>query len=140
MDTFTKILIVIGSLAMAIGLICWCLGIFNDSKSTGNESMNQMHTVSKDFQESDKTAYDGLPVSGNQVMHVITKYGDDLDSSFKITVKTLANTAGTVYSTKTSTFPAKSSDDFINPAGNFLGSVTYNSNKAVSGIVFTQQK
>lgn len=140
MDTFLKILAIIGGLALVIGLICFCYTIFNDSKSTGNDSMDQMHNVTRDFQDSDKTTYNNLPVSGAEVTRAITKYGDELGTSFTITVKTLANPTGTAYSAKPTSFPEKGNSDYINPSGKFVGSITYNSNKAVSGIVFTQQK
>lgn len=96
-------------------------------------------TVCK-FKETSLDDVQYMEFSGFDVTHAILKFNDDLGTSFKITVKTLSNTTGIVYSKKTITFPEKSSDDYINPVGNFIVNITYGNNKKVSGIVFTQQK
>lgn len=140
MDNILKGIVIAAGVLLTIILVGIGFYIARESKSTSNNGMSQLSSMNSEFQEVDKTLYDGLVVSGREVGTLITKWGDDLSTTFTISVKTLAAATSKSYSTKTTTFPAVGTDDYINPDAQFLGSITYNSNKAVSGIVFTQQK
>lgn len=140
MDNILKGIVIAAGVLLTIILVGIGFYIARETKNTSNNGMSQLSSMNSDFQEVDKTLYDGLQVSGREVAAAITKYGDQLGSTFIISVKTLAAAQKKDYNTRTTAFPAVGADDYINPDAQFLGSVTYNSNNVVNGIVFTQQK
>lgn len=140
MDNILKGIVIAAGVLLTIILVGIGFYIARETKNTSNNGMSQLSSMNSDFQEVDKTLYDGLQVSGREVAAAITKYGDQLNSTFIISVKTLAAAQKKDYSTKTTSLPTVGADDYINPDAQFLGSVTYNSNNVVNGIVFTQQK
>lgn len=140
MDNILKGIVIAAGVLLTIILVGIGFYIARETKNTSNNGMSQLSNMNSNYQDVDVTLYDGLEVSGREVKQTITNFGDKLSSTFTISVKTLAASDKKVYSTKTTAYPEISSDDYINPDAQFMGSVTYNSNKVVSGIVFTQEK
>lgn len=141
MDNVLKFILIGAGVVICIGLITWNFLIKSESENTINSGLNQMSALSTEIADSNKTMYDGLDLSGSEVNKVIKKFENELGTTFTITVKTLANaTTGKVYSVSPIVFTASGTDDYINPYGQFSGSVVYNANEAISGLVFTQRK
>ncbi len=128
-------------LILAAGVIITCLvvglGFYlsREAKNTSNNGASQISSMNSEYQDVDKALYDGLKISGREVVELIKKSSD---ANFKVTVKTGLNSAGTSYTAAPATFPAQGTDNYINPTAQFLGEVTYDANKVISGLVLTQ--
>lgn len=139
MEHIVSVIKVVASVFLAIGCIVIAVLFFTSSKSSSQNAMSEMSSVNNELSNSTLKVYDNMPVLGDEVVNAIKKYNSDLNTTFSITVKTLINTTGKKYAAAVTSFPAKGTDDFINPTGDFMGSLTYDSNKNINGIVFTQQ-
>ncbi len=134
------VVVVIACILSAISLY-----MVNRGKSSINSGNNQYSAMMSDFTELDKTMYDGLEVSGDEVLNVIASLKND--GAVKVTVKTLENqngaakSEGSSYGSGIGNVPTniKSNPDYINPSASFKGSVEKNENGIVTTIVFVQQ-
>lgn len=124
---------------IALGLSAISLYMVTSSKSKINDGNTQYSQLLSNYSEINATMYDGLCVSGDKVVDVIKECAKKLEEGVK--VKTLASSEAATYKTEDA-YPAngisKSSDDYINPAGTFIGSVKKNTNGIVVGMTFTQ--
>lgn len=129
-------------LILAAGVIITCLvvglGFYlsREAKNTSNNGASQISSMNSEYQDVDKSLYDGLKISGREVVALIKKSADE---NFKITVKTGKNTSPTPYPTSPATFPVQSSNDYINPTAQFLGAITYDANNVIDGLILTQE-
>lgn len=140
MDNMTKMILLAVGILITIGVATFSFVLFFQSKGTAEAGAGQMTKISREFQDADITVYDGMTVTGKDVEKAITKFGADLNDTFIITVKTILKPTGTPYSKKPTSSPAKGAADYINPVGVFKGSIEYDDNQVVKGLVFTQQK
>lgn len=135
-------------LTLAVVVIIACvlaaisLYMVQRGKSTMNSGNNQYSVLMSDYTELDKTIYDGLEVSGDDVIRVIDQMATD--SNVSVRVYTLLNPIGSgaggkMYTTDSYSFSSKSDKDYINPSATFKGKVTKNENGIVVGISFTQK-
>ena len=110
-------------------------------KSTMNSGNNQFSTMMSDFAELDKAIYNGLEVSGEDVINLIDSLCNNQVVS--VHVYTLLNPkksggGGRVYFAEKYSAPPKSDVNYINPTATFKGKVQKNANGVVTGIDFTQ--
>jgi len=132
-------------LILAAGVIITCLvvglGFYlsREAKNTSNNGASQISSMNSEYQDVDKTIYDGLKISGREVVELISK---SADTNFKITVITGKNKASTLtpYTAAPTSFPVQSSNDYINPTGQFLGEIIYDDNKVITGLTLTQKE
>lgn len=142
-------------LLLAAGTIITCvivgLGFYiaREARDTASNGAGQIARLNAEFNESDKVIYDGLKVSGSEVVNVINKFKNDLLS---IEVKTKKGTNyynHTMNSGKTALSEGKGAsikaaqdrmnENYINPNGQFNGSVIRDSNNTIIGISFEQE-
>lgn len=129
-------------LILAAGVIITCLvvglGFYlsREAKNTSNNGASQISKMNSEYQDVDKAMYDGLKISGREVVKIIKKSSD---TDFRITVKTRRNTEGTQYTAAPSKLPEPSEKDYINPTAQFLGEVTYDENNVINGLKLTQE-
>ena len=139
------ILAVVVIIALVLSAIS--LYMVTRSKSTINDGNTQYSQLMSEYSEINATLYDGLYVSGDKVVDVIKDCVDSLSEG--VVVITLAGAGGNgtqkVYKEAAAYSSAvnagtikKSSDDYINPSGTFVGSVSKNANGMVTKITFTQ--
>ena len=141
-------------LMLAAGIIITCvvisLGfvIAREAKDTASGGVNQLNMLNNEFAEGDKTLYDGVSVSGSEVLNVIRKYqGQSLGIlvktnkistyygvSFDEATGALTGQAGKTYTDALD--PAN--DHYINPYGSFKGKVVRDINNVIVGIIFEQ--
>lgn len=131
------VVVVIACILSAISLY-----MVNRGKSSINSGNNQYSAMMSDFTELNKTMYDGLEVSGDEVVNVIESLKKD--TAVTVTVKTLLNqeagsAGGTDYKNGTAPVTDKSDSNYINPSASFKGSVEKNNNGIVTRIIFVQQ-
>lgn len=127
---------------IALVLSAISLYMVTRSKGTINDGNTQYSQLMSDYSEISATLYDGLYVSGDKVMDVISDCADSLSGG--VVVVTLEGEEGGTRKTYTKkdayekSAYSKSDPAFINPAGTFVGSVIKNANGMVTSISFTQ--
>lgn len=141
-------------LLLAAGTIITCvvvgLGFYiaREARDTASGGAGQISRLNAEFNESDKVMYDGLEVSGSEVVNVINKYKNSLVSIKVVTKK------GTAYygcnlnaeenelsgSSTASIKDAQKSTSvtYINPSAQFVGQIIRDKNNAIIGICFQQ--
>ena len=128
------------AVVVIIALILSAISLYmvTKSKSTINDGNTQYSELMSSYSEINATLYDGLYVSGDKVIDVVKKERANLSTG--VTVKTLLDTAGVTYNATTSyAVTNKADNDYINPAGTFVGEVIKNNNGMVIEIIFTQK-
>ena len=139
-------------LILAAGVVITCivvgLGFYisREAKNTSSGGISQITKMNSEYQDVSKTMYDGIKVSGREVIQVIEKYEDEIEKNeFSIVVYTgkrhMNNGAIIFNQDYVSTDDAKNlkSDFYINPDGNFLGAITSDSNGVITLLTFVQQ-
>ena len=141
-------------LILAAGVIITCvvvgLGFYiaREAKDTATNGAGQITMLNSEFSNNDKTIYDGITVSGSEVLNAIKKFKDE-----EISVKVVTSKSTTYYnysldtseknienkSTSSVTDAKKAaSKNYINPNGKFEGEIIRDSNDYIIGICFTQ--
>lgn len=133
-----KGLVLAVTVVIALGLSAVSLYMVSSSKSRINDGNTQYGQLMSNYSELNATMYDGLCVSGDKVVEVIKDFAKSTGNS--VTVKTLASSEKVYTSTNGYEQTTKSAEDYINPSGTFIGSVTKNVNGIVTGMTFTQTK
>lgn len=144
-------------LILAAGTIITCivigLGFFisREARDTAASGAGQISKLNAEFNESDKIMYDGLDVSGSEVINVINKFKSD-NICIKVTTKkttsyyiknldeTSANDLKLGNSSYTSVKDAQNTlrDNYINPNAQFNGTILRDKNDAIICITFKQ--
>lgn len=144
-------------LILAAGVIITCivigLGFYisREARDTASNGAGQISKLNAEFNESDKIMYDGLEVSGSEVINVINKYKSDEMSIVVATKKSTSqygrtiaigtnnvSSLGGTSSISVKTAQNIESESYINPNAQFMGEVLRDSNNAIIGIRFTQ--
>ncbi len=142
-------------LLLAAGTIITCiiigLGFYiaREARDTAANGAGQISRLNAEFNESDKVIYDGLKVSGSEVVNVINKFKNETISIQVTTKKGTAfynytlNNDGTALGNKggasVKTAQDCTSSTYINPNEQFLGVVVRDINNTIIGISFYQQ-
>lgn len=135
----------------------------NEGKSVVSSGTSQLNSMSSEYQDVNKSIYDGSTILGSELTNMIKK-AIEKNEYISIVVKTLANTSGISYNyshitTKNpdgsvnhsispkgtpepldSIVTDKSNVNYINPSAQFLGTVYKDINNNVICIMFEQQK
>lgn len=140
-------------LLLAAGTIITCivigLGFYiaREARDTAAGGAGQISKLNAEFNESDKVMYDGLEVSGSEVINVINKFKN---SNIGIRVATKKTTVSYIHllndnqtlggSSNASVKDAQKSENqnYINPNAQFFGEVIRDLNNTIIGIIFTQ--
>lgn len=142
-------------LLLAAGTIITCvivgLGFYiaREARDTAANGAGQIARLNAEFNESDKVIYDGLKVSGSEVINVVNKFKNELLSVEVKTKKGSSSYNHTLNKDRTALSEGKgasikaaqdrASENYINPNGQFLGSVVRDSNNTIIGIYFVQE-
>ena len=141
-------------LILAAGTIITCivisLGFYisREARDTAASGAGQISKLNAEFNESDKVMYDGLSVSGSEVINVINKFKNG-DIAIQVNTRKCSTYYDNVLDDKqteiigTSSASVKSaqnsqSNAYINPNGQFLGSIIRDVNYTIIGIIFSQ--
>ena len=129
-------------LILAAGVIITCLvvglGFYlsREAKNTSNNGASQISKMNSEYQDVDKSLYDGLNISGREVVKLIKKSSDE---DFKITVKTKKNKNGALYAKAPESFPTPGAEGYINPNAQFIGEIKYDDNNVINELILTQE-
>lgn len=114
------------------------------AKLVSNVALNQLSDYHAELTDSDLNMYDGLEVTGSDVIHFIKKHLGDYNSSQKapieVTVITVKNPERA--NTYDNNAKIKNIQNFteacyIKPTNRFVGAVVKNTNNVITKIVFT---
>lgn len=148
-------------LLLAAGTIITCivisLGFFiaREARDTATDGAGQISKLNAEFNESDKVMYDGMMVSGSEVVNVINKFRNNMLS---VTVRTKVSDISYNYQLKKVDDGTEESNwklgeesmskgytavdvnhaGYINPNAQFRGEVIRDKNHVIIGIFFTQ--
>ncbi len=143
-------------LLLAAGTIITCivisLGFYiaREARDTATDGAGQISKLNAEFNESDKSMYDGLKVSGSEVMNVITKFRNN-----ELGIKVITNKSTNYYNmclrdedtslgevSKVSVKDAQkpSNVNYINPNAQFMGTVLRDANRTIIGLLFNQME
>lgn len=149
-------------LILAAGAVITCivigLGFYlsREAQNTNSNGASQINSINSQFQEIDKKIYDGLEISGREVVEIITKTVDS-DEYLSIEVinkkkeKANYNYIHTIIPDNEHVISEGSVEDidivqtspinlnYINPAGKFVGRVFKDKNDMVICIQFIQK-
>lgn len=141
-------LLILAASAIIVCVVCG-VGFYvtREGKSSVNNATSQFTSMSSSYNDVDKSMYDGLTISGTELVSLIESYSgssDFKDGVFTIKVITLINQSSTpatsaVYPTDAMS-TKKSDTGYINPTGKFDGKVTRNENGIINNITFKQTK
>lgn len=147
-------------LLLAAGTIITCivvsLGFYiaREAKDTAVSGAGSISKLNSEFNDNDKTMYDGLSVSGSEVLNVITKFASE---EICIRVETIASgkagkyahygyglksgneLGGTSGCNKLEDAKKNGKVNYINPNASFEGSVQRNANDVITCITFVQK-
>lgn len=141
-------------LILAAGTIITCivisLGFYisREARDTAASGAGQISKLNAEFNESDKVMYDGLSVSGSEVVNVVNKFKNG-DISIQVNTKKSSTYYVNVLDDKQTEIIGSSSaavktaqnsqsNTYINPNGQFLGSIIRDVNYTIIGIIFSQ--
>lgn len=156
MGLVKKILYGAVGIGLVIALIVVIVKGFNKGESDVNRGMDQYSSMSNDMQDAEKSYFDGKTVTGQEIIDAINKFKGEYVS---IVVKNgKGNTAEYIYSSTTpdtngiTTIPGTgtvdnintsqasvSTNNYINPNGEFEGKVYKDKNSLIARIEFKQK-
>ena len=133
---------------MTIGLISSAQKLNKQSQESVNIGSSKLTKFNSDLQDSDTAMYDGISISGSEVLNVIKNYSEE-----KVSVKVVTKKSTTYYGysvdagnnlTTGATGSLKKAESitgnqYINPTGSFKGSILKDSNDVATCLVFTQE-
>lgn len=136
-------------LLLAAGIAITCLVISlayyasGEAKNIASNSNAKLTEFSKDLNESDITIYDGLEITGSDVVNFIRKKIDGIQPSetaaWYIYVKTSTSENTYNNSSNISNINNFTHIQYINPLGYFIGEIVRDANEVIRGIRFIQK-
>ena len=156
MDNGLKALLVGAGTVITCIVISLGFYLTRGARDTATSGFSQISKLNAEFNESDKSLYDGLSVSGSEVLNVINKYKNE---DFGVIVETKSNdevhyiyelykteTVDTIFYDlgdksfeKVSEAKIVTHDNYINQSAQFKGEVLRDSNNVIIGLRFTQE-
>ncbi|MBO7402801.1 MAG: hypothetical protein J6U10_07410 [Lachnospiraceae bacterium] len=136
-------------LMLAAGVVITCivisLGFYmsREAKNAANNGISQISNMTA-VNDAAKEMYDGLSISGREVISVLKQYADELNSGSLIVSVATGRGTQTVNTSYTAAYSATNdptvytNTSYINPNGVFKGLVTHDT-KGVITMRFTQE-
>ena len=136
-------------LMLAAGVVITCivisLGFYmsREAKNAANNGISQISNMTA-VNDAAKEMYDGLSISGREVVNVLKKYADELTSGSLIVNVATGKGQAAVNTTYAKAYTSQNDPtvytnaSYINPNGVFIGSVTSDT-KGVITMQFTQE-
>lgn len=119
--------------------------IAREARDTASAGSGQINRLNAEFMESDKIMYDGIDVSGSEVLNVINKFKND-ELCIQVDTKK-GGLASYIYADTTLTARSKHSIKeaqelkgiyYVNPNALFQGNVLRDDNNVIVGLLFKQ--
>lgn len=134
-------------LAAGVVLTCMILGlgfyIAREAKATATVSANRLTEYRKELEEGNLLKYDGLTVSGNEVVNLtkrlVETYSERQEAPISVTIK--MNGSSWIYKNKkeTAKLRDRTSNRYIPPQAEFLVSIYQDANDVITVVSFELQ-
>ncbi|MGL5381762.1 hypothetical protein [Clostridium sp.] len=138
MDNSMKALIMGAGVVITLAVITIGFIILNQGQNTAKLAVSKVDKINTNILESEYTVYEGMEVSGNEVVSLISKFKNDPVTIEVVTKKSTTEYNNGASGTASDTTDPKS-NKYINPSGKFKGSVTRDANDVIDRLTFTQQ-
>ena len=132
MEESTKLILLGASITVVCLVVAIIFQVYRTSSSSATDLNNQILQTAGDMAQSDITKYDGLEVTGNDVLNAVRRYQDE------VTVVVILNngirrtfTGGDVVNTL-------GSANYISPIGDFVGKVVRDVNGVIQSLEFEE--
>ena len=132
MEDSTKLILLGASITAVCLVVAIIFQVYRTSSSSATDLNNQILQTAGDMAQSDITKYDGLEVTGNDVLNAVRRYQDE------VTVVVILNngirrtfTGGDVVNTL-------GSANYISPIGDFVGKVVRDVNGVIQSLEFEE--
>lgn len=137
MGTAAKALIGAAGLFLAIALITLSVTLFGTAQEGAKQAQTEFSSIQTELSGQAYAGYDNTILTGSQVVNTIRKFSNK--ESFTVKVSTNKNRSGTTY-TKGNIGGTTdvTSNEYVNPAGQFKGTIVRDENNVVTGIEFAQ--
>lgn len=152
---------------LAVGVVITCVVIglafyySRESKNLSAKASGDLNELTSEFDDPQKLTFDGMVVTGREVINQIEKYATDDTTLIRVIHKDgtqdLYGTAGVAYCADAAALAAgtettvtgvtdvtydrtqsANADTFINESGNFVGSIQRNADNVITMITFLQ--
>ncbi len=145
MENSLKGLLLAGGTVITCIIIGLGFYIAREARDTASAGSGQINRLNAEFMESDKIMYDGIDVSGSEVLNVINKFKND-ELCIQVDTKK-GGLASYIYADTTLTAKSKHSIKeaqelkglyYVNPNALFQGNVLRDDNNVIVGLLFKQ--
>lgn len=148
-DTIPGFVVFIGGLVIAALIVSVGFFIYNNQKETSNAVVEQTNRINVQLQEAEWTQYEGMEVTGSEIINVIKRMKDSGTYVEVNGYKFCADDAGNnktndefskdLAAAKRRSAASEGSATYINPSTLYIGSVVREEESdAIVGIVFTK--
>ena len=143
MSNVTKFLLLAFSLGITCLLIVYFKRVVDTGFDTSNTAVEKLNEFNKELSESDLTMYDGLEVTGSDIVNLIKKqlgsYGIAETTPLYVYVKT--SNAENTYQNGASIVSIQdfSSTQYVKPVAKFSCNIVRDLNDVIIGITFKQK-
>ncbi|MFM9280875.1 ABC transporter permease [Paenibacillus jiagnxiensis] len=137
MGIAAKALLGAAGLFLAIALISLSVNLFGTAQEGSKQAQTEFSSIQTELSGQTYAGYDNTILTGSQVVNAIRKFGNK--ETFTIKVTTKKNTGGTTYSKgNVGGTTEVTSNEYINPSGQFKSIIVRDVNNVVTGIEFSQ--
>jgi hypothetical protein len=134
-------------LAAGVILTCMVIGvgfyIAREAQSTAQASSNQLSEYKKDIEESGYIKYDGMSVSGSDVVNFAKKnlssYDSDNVAPVYVSIKTSLHDETYETNNYLKSLRDFTNQRYVNPVNMFEGTVIRDENEVIVGVIFTEK-
>lgn len=138
MSTAAKAILGAAGLFLAIALITLSVTLFGTAQEGAKQAQTEFSAIQTELSGQSYAGYDNTILTGSQVVNTIRKYSNKED--FSVRVITNKNSGGTSYTKGNIGGTTKpTSNEYVNPSGQFEGTIERDVNNVVTGIVFKQK-
>ncbi|ANX01234.1 hypothetical protein CSTERLE_06455 [Thermoclostridium stercorarium subsp. leptospartum DSM 9219] len=154
MENSLKAIIIGAGVVITMAVVSIGIILMRSGQSTALATIGKLERINSELEESQYTIYDGMELSGSEVVNVIRRFKDEY---IGVMVKTNKNPSGTWYINEVvisnntgeikkngtvsniSELMDEASDKYINRNGKFTGEVIRDKNGKIVALIFTQK-
>ena len=132
MEDSTKLILLGASITVVCLVVAIIFRVYRTSSSSATDLNNQILQTAGDMAQSDITKYDGLEVTGNDVLNAVRRYQDE------VTVVVILNNGTRRTFTGGDVVNTLGSANYISPIGDFVGKVVRDVNGVIQSLEFEE--
>lgn len=143
MDMFTKVLCIVATIFIVIGVVTFGKHIFYDARDISTENAKQLNDLSDELSESELSRFDGTEWYGSDVVNFIKKklgdYGTNGEAPIYVEVKTSLSINKYKNGGDIEKIQDFTDGKYIKPTAKFKSEVKRSNNNVIIGVSFIQE-